>query len=93
MSTTKSGGSTKLGRDSESKRLGIKITQGEKAKAGMIIVRQRGSKFVAGPNTKKGGDDTIYAMKEGKVKFTSKSKKHFNGSRKIIKSVSVETQN
>lgn len=89
MSTTKSGGSTRLGRDSESKRLGIKITQGQKARVGMIIVRQRGSAFVAGKNTKKGSDDTIYAMKEGVVKFSPKSKILYDGSKKTIKSVSI----
>jgi len=92
MSTTKSGGSTRLGRDSESKRLGIKITQGQKAKVGMIIVRQRGSAFIAGRNVKKGGDDTIYAMKDGVVKFTQKSKLLFNGTKKTVKSVSVESK-
>lgn len=90
MSTSKSGGSTRLGRDSAAQRLGIKISAGEKVKVGMIIVRQRGSKYVAGKNVKVGSDDTIYAMKDGVVKFISKSRNVFNGSQRLAKVVSVE---
>jgi len=79
-----------LGRDSAAQRLGIKISAGQKVKIGMIIVRQRGTKYLLGKNVKKGSDDTIYAMKDGVVKFSSKSKKLFNGSRRIAKVVSVE---
>ena len=75
MATTKSASSTKrLGRDSQPKYLGIKLFGGQKAKPGMIIVKQRGTKFLPGKNVKRGGDDTLYAVKEGVVSFTSKQK-------------------
>ena len=90
MSKTKQGGSSRLGRDSAAQRLGIKISAGEKAKIGMIIIRQRGTKYLLGKNVKKGSDDTIYAMKDGVVEFASKSKKLFNGSRRMAKVVSVK---
>jgi len=91
MSKTKQGGSSRLGRDSAAQRLGIKISAGQKVKIGMIIVRQRGTRYLLGKNVKKGSDDTIYAMKDGSVKFSSKSKKLFNGQRRMAKVVSVET--
>ncbi|MGI9594740.1 MAG: 50S ribosomal protein L27 [Acidimicrobiales bacterium] len=69
MSKTKGGGSTRNGRDSESKRLGVKAYDGEHLTAGSIIVRQRGTKFHPGRNVGKGGDDTLFATAEGKVKF------------------------
>lgn len=90
MAKTKQGGSSRLGRDSASQRLGIKITDGQKARTGMIIIRQRGTKYLLGKNVKKGSDDTIYAMKDGLVRFSSKSKKLFNGARRMAKVVSVE---
>ncbi len=62
-------GSTKNGRDSESKRLGAKKADGQYASAGSIIYRQRGTKIYPGLNTKKGGDDTIFATKSGIVKY------------------------
>jgi large subunit ribosomal protein L27 len=89
MSTTKSTGATKLGRDSNPKYLGIKVADGQIAKVGNVIVRQRGTRFVAGKNVKQGSDDTLYAMAEGKVKITSKNKIKFDGSRREIKVVSV----
>ena len=69
MSKTKGGGSTRNGRDSQSKRLGVKAYDGEHLTAGSIIVRQRGTKFHPGLNVGKGGDDTLFATAEGKVKF------------------------
>jgi len=90
MSKTKQGGSSRLGRDSASQRLGVKISHGQKVKTGMIIIRQRGTKYLPGKNVKMGSDDTIYAMKNGIVKFSSKSKKLYNGSRRIATVVSVE---
>jgi len=89
MSTSKQGGSSRLGRDSAAQRLGIKISSGEIAKIGNIIIRQRGSKYLAGKGVKKGSDDTIYAMKDGVVKFSSRSKTLFNGTRRTAKLVSV----
>lgn len=92
MSKTKSSGLTRLGRDSNAQRLGIKKFAGQKVKTGMIIVRQRGTKFIPGKNVKIGSDDTIYAMKNGVVKFGLKSKKIFNGKQKISKTVNVEAK-
>ncbi len=62
-------GSTKNGRDSESKRLGAKVSDGEFCTAGSIIYRQRGTKILPGVNTRRGGDDTIFALIDGIVKF------------------------
>jgi len=90
MAKTKSSGTTKLGRDSKPKYLGIKVFDGQPVKPGMVIVRQRGTKFLAGKNVKKGADDTLYALKEGKVKFTTTRKKRFDGSRRKVKVVNVE---
>jgi len=90
MSTTKSTGATKLGRDSNPQYLGVKLYEGQKAKPGMVIIRQRGTKFLAGKNVKRGADDTLYAMKEGIVKFATKRKLKFDGSQRIAKVVSVE---
>ena len=69
MSKTKGGGSTRNGRDSQSKRLGVKAYDGEELSAGSIIVRQRGTKFHPGHNVAKGGDDTLFATATGRVKF------------------------
>ena len=69
MSKTKGGGSTRNGRDSQSKRLGVKAYDGEYLTAGSIIVRQRGTRFHPGRNVGKGGDDTLFATAEGRVKF------------------------
>ncbi len=69
MAHTKSGGSTQLGRDSQSKRLGVKISDGQTATAGQIIVRQRGTKFHPGLNVRLGADDTLYALVPGVVQF------------------------
>jgi len=92
MSKTKQGGSSRLGRDSASQRLGIKISDGQFARVGMIIVRQRGTKYLLGKNVRLGSDDTIYAAKEGIVKFATKSKKLFNGRRRMAKVISVEAK-
>ena len=62
-------GSTKNGRDSQSKRLGVKRADGQFTKAGMIIYRQRGTKIHPGTNVGRGGDDTLFAMTDGIVKF------------------------
>lgn len=83
MAHTKSGGSTKLGRESAAKRLGIKIHDGRIAKAGQIIVRQRGTRYLPGANVRRGADDTLYAAKTGTVKFATKTKKLFDGSKRI----------
>ena len=90
MAKTKSTGGARLGRDSLPKYLGIKIFDGQKVKPGMIIIRQRGTKFLPGENVKRGGDDTLYAIKEGVVRFETKRKKKFDGSRKTIRIVNVK---
>ena len=69
MATKKAGGSTRNGRDSEAKRLGVKRFGGESVLAGSIIVRQRGTKFHAGNNVGRGSDDTLFALTSDKVKF------------------------
>src|SRR3989344_303316 len=77
MAHTKAKGSTKLGRDSASKRLGVKKYDGERVGPGAIIIRQRGTKFYPGPNVSRGKDDTLYALKNGVVKFLRKKRNHF----------------
>ncbi|HAJ44735.1 50S ribosomal protein L27 [Candidatus Azambacteria bacterium RIFOXYC1_FULL_41_20] len=90
MAHTKAAGSTRLGRESHSKRLGVKLFDGEKVAAGNIIIRQRGSKWLPGVNVKRGSDDTLYALKAGNIKFSTKKIKRFNGSRRIVKMVNVQ---
>lgn len=84
MAHKKAAGSTRNGRDSESKRLGVKRFGGESVLAGNIIVRQRGTKFHAGTNVGIGKDHTLFALSEGKVKFEVKGPKN-------RKFVSIET--
>ena len=72
MAHKKAGGSSRNGRDSESKRLGVKRYAGEQVNAGNIIVRQRGSTFHAGTNVGTGKDYTLFALAEGKVRFDRK---------------------
>lgn len=72
MSKTKGGGSTRNGRDSNSKRLGVKVYDGQTIRAGGIIMRQRGTKIHPGENVGRGGDDTLFATADGKVKFGSR---------------------
>ena len=69
MSKTKGGGSTRNGRDSNAQRLGVKVFDGTLVTAGSIIVRQRGTRFHPGENVGRGGDDTLFALTEGRVKF------------------------
>ena len=73
MSKTKAGGSTRNGRDSDSKRLGTKVYDGQFVNAGSIVVRQRGTKIHPGLNVAKGGDDTLFAKIDGKIIFSSKN--------------------
>ena len=76
MAHKKAGGSTKNGRDSESKRLGVKLYGGQKAVAGNIIVRQRGTHFHPGVNVGLGRDHTLFAKQDGTVKFHKKGPKN-----------------
>jgi len=89
MATTKAEGTTRLGRDSISKRLGVKLFDGQKANPGSIIIRQRGAKFIAGKNVRRGGDDTLYAVKKGIVKFMTKKRTRFDGNKRLVKIVNV----
>lgn len=77
MAHKKSGGSAKNGRDSISKRLGVKIFGGQQINAGSIIVRQRGTKYKAGKNVGIGKDDTLFALTTGVVRFVTKNKRKF----------------
>jgi large subunit ribosomal protein L27 len=69
MSKTKGAGSTRNGRDSQSKRLGVKAYDGTQVLAGTILVRQRGTRIHPGENVGRGGDDTLFARATGRVKF------------------------
>jgi len=79
MSKKKAGGSSKNGRDSTAKRLGVKIYGDQAAKSGSIIVRQRGTKFRAGENVKMGRDHTLFATKDGIVKYQEKRIEKYDG--------------
>ena len=72
MSKTKGGGSTRNGRDSNAQRLGVKVFDGQAITAGSIIVRQRGTKFHPGKNVGRGGDDSLFSLVDGAVKFGSR---------------------
>lgn len=89
MAHTKAKGATKLGRDSQSKRLGVKIYGGQFARAGNIIIRQRGTAFYPGQGTVMGKDHTIQARIDGWVRFERKTKTKFTGQPERIRVVSV----
>lgn len=89
MAHRKAGGSTKNNRDSNPKFLGVKLSDGQKAIAGSIIVRQRGTRYTPGENVKIGKDYTIYSIIDGKVKFSTKRKTGFDGKTKKFPVVSV----
>lgn len=89
MATKKAGGSTKNGRDSNPKYLGIKVNHGETVTTGSIIVRQRGTDVAPGKNIGMGKDHTLFALKDGIVRFGSKRMTHFDDSIKRKKVVSV----
>lgn len=89
MAKTKQAGSTRLGRDSEAKRLGVKLFGGQRARAGSVLVRQRGLKFLPGLNVRRGGDDTLYAAEEGIVTFKTVRKRRFDGNIRSVKQVSL----
>ncbi len=75
MAHKKAAGSTRNGRDSQSKRLGVKHFGGERVRAGNILVRQRGTRFHPGSNVGRGGDDTLFAKADGQVVFERKGRK------------------
>lgn len=90
MAHTKAKGTSKNGRDSAAQRLGVKLFGGQTAKAGEIIIRQRGSKFFAGKNVQIGTDDTLYAKVAGIVKFQVKHIKKFNGALEKTRVVNID---
>lgn len=90
MAHKKAGGSTALGRDSVSKRLGVKIFGNQAVKTGQIIVRQKGTKFHPGRNVRAGKDYTLYSLTDGIVKFQKKLVPKFHGNLRKTRIVSVE---
>lgn len=92
MAHKKAGGSTALGRDSASQRLGVKLYAGEFAPAGAVIVRQRGARFRPGENVRVGSDDTLYAAMAGFVHFMKRRVRLFTGARAVRNIVSVESR-
>jgi large subunit ribosomal protein L27 len=93
MAHKKSAGTTKNGRDSNPKYLGIKVTPGESAKAGSIIVRQRGTNFLPGKNVSMGRDHTLFALKDGIVTLSYKRKIHFDNRIMKKKIMNIVPQN
>ena len=89
MAHRKAGGSAKNLTDSKPKYLGTKLYAGERANKGSVIIRQRGTKILPGNNVGLGKDHTIFALKEGVVKFGTKRKKNFNGTTSVKKVVHV----
>jgi large subunit ribosomal protein L27 len=86
MAQKKSGGTARKNTDSKPKYLGVKVFDGEIVKPGYVIVRQRGTKFLPGKNVAVGKDDTLYSLKEGKIKFKTLRKTTFSG-KKIWKKI------
>ena len=89
MAHTKSAGSSKYGRDSQPKYLGVKKSDGSRVKIGDIVVRQRGARYIAGMGIKRAGDDTLFAIRAGIVQFASKLKVRFDGTVRSAKVVNV----
>lgn len=92
MAHRKAGGSTDNTRDSNPKYLGVKRFGGQAVRTGEILIRQRGSKFRAGEDTKKTNDDTIIAMKDGFVSFATKKVTLFTGKTRTVKFISVKDE-
>ena len=92
MAHKKAGGSAGNLKDSKSKRLGLKLHDGQIAKPGAILVRQRGTKYHAGTNVKIGKDDTLFSIADGIVKFSQKKLKKFNGKLKMTTIVNVVSE-
>jgi len=90
MATKKSAGTSKNGRDSKPKYLGIKVNHGESVRAGGIIVRQRGTEYVAGTNVEAGRDHTLFALKDGTVSIGTKRKVHFDNKVVVRKIVNIK---
>jgi large subunit ribosomal protein L27 len=90
MATKKAGGTAKNLTDSKPKYLGVKLYAGEKATPGAVIIRQRGTRYIAGKNVGIGKDHTLFSLATGKVEFKNKRKTKFNGKTNIKKEVSVK---
>lgn len=90
MAHKKAAGSTRLGRDSHSKRLGVKIYGGQYATAGNILIRQRGTKWQPGENVARGKDDTLYATVTGVVQYEKKAKRQFTGTTRKVTYIHVK---
>lgn len=90
MAHKKSAGTTKNGRDSNPKYLGIKIAPGSKASVGQVLVRQRGTDFLPGQNVGLGKDHTLFALKDGKVTLTHKRQSHFDNKTVTKKVVNIQ---
>jgi len=91
MAHKKAGGSTRLGRDSNAQRLGIKLAGGQSAKVGSIIIRQRGTKIHPGNGTMLAKDDTIFSVATGVVKFYNRKKLKHDGRMVMTKFVKIES--
>ncbi|HBU27621.1 TPA: 50S ribosomal protein L27 [Candidatus Uhrbacteria bacterium] len=89
MAHKKAGGASRLGRDSQSKRLGTKRSDGQAVNAGEILVRQRGTKIHPGNHVRRGADDTLYAVVAGTVKFTTRKLPNFIGVLRSRTSVNI----
>ncbi len=89
MAHTKAIGSTQLGRDSQPKYRGVKLSDGQKAHVGSIIIRQTGSSYIAGTGVRTGSDYTLYAVRDGLVKFSATKKRSYDGNRKVAHIVSI----
>ncbi len=89
MAHRKAGGSTQNVRDSQPKYLGVKLADGQRARAGSIIVRQRGTRIAPGVNVRMGRDHTLFAVKDGVVSFTHKRKTRYDGATRTVKLVNV----
>ncbi len=89
MAHTKAGGSTKLGRESASQRLGLKCQNGQPVNAGQILIRQRGTKYLPGANVARAKDDTLYARIAGTIQFSSRKKTRFDGVQRTATVISI----
>lgn len=91
MAHTKQLGSTRNGRDSIAKRLGVKRQQGQKVNAGEVLIRQRGLKYLPGDNVLRGADDTLYAAISGIVAFKNTRKTNFSGKTRRVTQIAIKT--
>lgn len=89
MAHKKAGGSTQLGRESESKRLGVKVYGGQGVRAGQVIIRQRGTRYRPGVGVRRGGDDTLYAAIDGLVQFSRRKLQNFTGRLKRVTVINI----